>query len=150
VLRSITVADLDPIMDMLSALHVESPHYGKVDFNIPYVRQRLASMIEHPSFIGTIDCEARGIMFGGACQQWYSLDIDAYEQLLYILPQHRGGILAARLIKNFELRAHALGCVHVRAGTTTLVKTEETLRLYERLGYTRESDGVCKRIQTSV
>lgn len=144
------VSDIDHIIKMLLSLHVESPHYNAVKPDVQYVRTTLASMIEQPNFIGYIDADVRGFMFGIATASWFDPEVNALELLLYILPEHRGGLLAARLIKQFERGAMRLNCIHVRAGTSTRVGTEETLRLYERLGYTREANTVTKRIKEFV
>jgi GNAT superfamily N-acetyltransferase len=145
-LRPIRADDVGLISEMLLALHVESPHYSKVRPDHEYVRTNLTSMIEQPAFIGYIDVDLRGFMFGIANRTWFDSELNAYELLLYILPDYRGTSLAPRLIKQFEIAARALGCIHVRAGTSTQLNTERTLRLYERLGYTREANTVSKRI----
>ena len=146
-LRPIKTEDAGLIIQMLLALHVESSHYNKVQPDPSYVRTTLTAMIEQPCFIGHIDVDLRGFMFGIANRTWFDSELNAYELLLYILPEYRGSFLAPRLIKQFEIDASRLGCVHVRAGTSTLVNTENTLRLYERLGYTREGLTVSKRIK---
>ncbi len=146
-LRPIVAEDIGLIIEMLLTLHVESPHYNKVQPDEDYVRTTLASLIEQPAFIGYIDADLRGLMFGIATRTWYDSELNASELLLYILPEYRGGMLAVRLIKQFELAALQRGCVHVRAGASTLVNTEQTLSLYERLGYTREANTVTKRIK---
>jgi GNAT superfamily N-acetyltransferase len=145
-LRPIKVEDIGLIIEMLHALHVESPHYNKVQPDEEYVSTTLATMIEQPNFIGCIDSDLRGFMFGTANLTWFENELNAYELLLYILPEYRGGLLAARLIRQFEKDAQRLNCIHVRAGTSTRIRTEEVLRLYERLGYTREANTVSKRI----
>ena len=145
-LRPITTDDVGLIIEMILTLHVESPHYNKVLPDEPYVHKTLTSLIEKPSFIGAIDVDLRGLMFGNATSLWYDPTFDAYEMLLYILPEHRGGLLAPRLIRQFECDAKLLGCAHVRAGVSTIVNTEQTLRLFERLGYVREANTVTKRI----
>jgi hypothetical protein len=145
-LRAIKAGDTGLIIEMLLALHVESPHYDKVRPDEDYVHTTIASMIEQPNFIGYIDADLRGCLFGIADRTWFDPELNAYELLLYILPEYRGGILAARLIRQFEIAATRLNCIHVRAGTSTHVNTEELLRLYERLGYTREANTVTKRI----
>ena len=145
-LRPIKTEDAGLIIQMLLALHVESSHYNKVQPDPSYVRTTLTAMIEQPCFIGHIDVDLRGFMFGIANRTWFDSELNAYELLLYILPDYRGTSLAPRLIKQFESAARALGCIHVRAGTSTQLNTERTLRLYERLGYTREANTVSKRI----
>lgn len=145
-LRPITTDDVSLIIEMLLALHVESPRYNLVTPDVPYVTGVLSSMIEQPGFIGRMDDLHRGFMFGLASRTWYDPELNAHELLLYILPEHRGGLLAPRFIQQFEKDAQRLGCVHVHAGTSTRLNTEDTLRLYERLGYTREGHTVTKRI----
>jgi ribosomal protein S18 acetylase RimI-like enzyme len=145
-LRAITTSDIDTIILCLLRLHAESPKYNKVIPDVPFVSDNLRAMIEHPNFIGTIATDNAGFMFGASGQQWFDPELNAYEQLLYILPDRRGGSLAARLIRSFEALSRARGCVHVHAGTSTLVNTEQTLKLYEALGYTRDGTGVFKRI----
>lgn len=146
-LRPIKTDDVGLLIELILALHVESPHYNLVKPDEPYVHTTLTSMIEQPAFIGYIDVDLRGFMFGNASRTWYDSELNAYELLLYILPEYRGGLLAARLIKQFENHARMIDCVHVRAGTSTHVNSEMTLRLYERLGYTRKANTVTKRIK---
>lgn len=145
-LRAMTTDDIGIIIEMLLALHEESPRYGQVIPDEPYVRGCLQQMIVHPMFIGIMDIELRGFMFGSATKTWCDSNLDAYEQLLYILPEHRGGLLAPRLIKAFEKKAIDLGCWHIRAAVSTGLYIERTIAMYERLGYTREGHGVSKRI----
>lgn len=144
--RAIVVEDIGIIIEMLYALHEESPRYGRVIPDEKYVSACLKQMIEQPDFIGFIDTKLRGIMFGTATRQWFDSNLDAYEQILYLFPEHRGGMLAVRLIKSFEDKARNLGCWHVRAAVSTELQVEQTLKLYERLGYRREGLGVSKRI----
>lgn len=145
-LRPITANDVGLIIEMLLALRVESPRYNLVRPDEDYVHTTLTTMIEQPAFIGFIDADLRGVMFGNASRTWFDPELNAYELLLYIFPEYRSGLLASRLIKQFESAAKRIGCVHVRAGTSTQVNAEALLRLYERLGYTREANTVTKRI----
>lgn len=147
-LRPIKAEDIGLIIEMLHALHEESPHYNKVQPDVQYVSTTLATMIEQPNFIGCMDSDLRGFMFGIASRTWFDPELNAHELLLYILPEYRGTtLLAPRLIKTFEQEARRLNCVHVRAGASTGIDNERTLRLYERLGYTREANTVTKRIK---
>lgn len=146
-IRSIEVNDTGLIIEMLYTLAEESPRYGQVRQDEAFVRVNLDHMVQQPGFIGVIDDELRGVMFGSASQNWYDPELRAYEQLLYILPEFRNGALAPRLIKEFERRARNLGCIAIHAGVTTQMQDERTFRLYERLGYTREGNAVTKRIK---
>lgn len=147
-LRKIQTYDVGLIIEMLLALHIESPEYNKVQPDEPYVHTTLTSMIQQPNFIGRIDTDLRGFIFGVANRAWYDSELNAYELLLYVLPEYRGTtMLAPRLIKQFEIDAKHLDCIRVRAGVSTGLHVERSLTLYERMGYKRDGNALSKRIQ---
>lgn len=146
-LRTITTSDVGLLIEMILELHVESPVYSTVTPDEPYVHSSLTSMIEQPNFIGRIDVDLKGFIFGVANRTWYDSSLEAYELLLYVHPDYRGStLLAPRLIKQFERDAKGLDCVRVRAGVSTGVHVERSLQLYERMGYKREGNALSKRI----
>lgn len=145
-IREISLYDVVPICEMLVDLRNESPTYGYGEEDWGYVPSQLKHMITDPSFIGFIDDDFRGFMLGAVCSYWYSRRKDAHEQLLWINAEARGGMLAPRLIKRFEQKARELGAVHVYAGASTGMSEERTIQLYERLGYTRLTTPVKRKL----
>lgn len=67
---------------------------------------------------------------------FFSQDRIAQELLLYVKPQYRGSSYAIRLIKAFEKWAKSIGVKKMLMSTSTKVKEEQTMRLFEKLGYT--------------
>ena len=145
-IRPVSLYDVTPICELLVDLRRESPEYSFVEEDWSYVPDKLYAMICDPDFCGVIDDDYRGFMIGACQQHWYSTRRDAYEQLLYVGPEYRGGALAVKLIKAFEAQAKHMGAVHVYAGATTGMNEERTLQLYERMGYTRLTTPVRKAL----
>ncbi|QOE32152.1 acyltransferase [Rhizobium phage Paso] len=145
-IRQLSLYDVVPICEMLIDLREESPEYQHVIEDWDHVPKYLKELICHPSFVGVMDDDYRGFMMGYVQEHWYSRRLDAQEQLLYVCPQHRGTLLAPRLIKSFEKEAKAKGALNVYAGATTGMAEERTIQLYERLGYRRTLPGVRKEL----
>lgn len=145
-IRDISLYDVTAICDMLIQLRDESPVYRFVETDEDHVPEYLRCLITAPSFIGLIDEDYRGFMFGHVDCHWYSKRIDAFEQLLYVSPEHRGGSLAARLIRGFELSAKGRGATTLYAGATTGVADDRTIRLYQALGYRTTLPAVRKEL----
>lgn len=145
-IRPMSLYDVVPVCEMLVDLRDESPEYSYGEEDWDYVPAQLKNMICDPLFIGFIDDDYRGFMIGGCQQHWFSRRIDAYEQLLFVGQEYRGGLLAPRLVRRFERRARELGAIHVYAGASTGMNEERTIQLYERMGYTRLTAPVRKRL----
>lgn len=146
-IREISLYDVGPICELLCDLQVESPEYNFVQQDWDYVPPRLKNMICQPSFIGVIDDDYKGFMFGEVSEHWYSSRIDAFEQLLYVAAPHRGTMLAPRLIKSFEALAKSRGAANVYAGATTGMDEDRTIELYKRLGYRTTLPAVRKELK---
>lgn len=145
-IRDMSLYDVNAVCELLVDLRNESPEYKFVNEDWDHVPPRLRDMICHPGFIGVIDDDYRGYMIGYVQDHWYSSRIDAFEQLLYVAKDHRGSMLAPRLIKAFEKKAKEKGAENVYAGATTGMNEERTIELYKRLGYRVTLPGVRKEL----
>ena len=66
----------------------------------------------------------------------YFTDVKVAKDLAwFITPDKRGGILAVRLVRDFEVWAKKHGATQLGLGQSTGVRVEQTQKLYERLGY---------------
>ena len=74
-----------------------------------------------------------GGMAGTVTQSWFGNDMVANDLALFIHPDHRGGMLAARLIKTFVKWARLAGAKQIRPGVIS--GCEVAAKLYERLGF---------------
>lgn len=133
-MRVIAPSDTFAIVEMLRLLRQESPAYNYVDDDPAWVYDNLYPLIENEHMLGLIEPE-RGFMIGSISNTWYSKRREAVEQLLYVEPDARGGMLAVRLIKAFETLVRERGAVILHAGASTRMMEDRTAALYMRLGY---------------
>lgn len=75
------------------------------------------------------------MMLGVVQQMWFSDALVGTELLVYVKPEHRGGITAMRLIKDFESYCKSRGCKEINVGSSAEISTDLVKRLYQKLGY---------------
>lgn len=144
-MRTIVPSDATSIVDMLRLLRQESPTYNSVDDDPEWVEGNLKRLLEADAIVGVIE-PGKGFMIGAITNTWYSKRIEAVEQLLYIDPDARGGMLAVRLIKSFEALARAGGAEELTVGATTGMQEDRTRELYLRLGYANFGQSLRKKL----
>lgn len=69
----------------------------------------------------------------------------AHELVYWIEPEHRGGMLAARMLKAIEQGAREVGASWVRMATLASSPPQASA-LYERMGYTPSESYFCKQV----
>lgn len=144
-MRLIVPSDTHNIVEMLRVLREESPAYNYVEDDPVWVAGNLEPLLERDAIVGVIEPE-RGFMIGAVYNTWYSKRIEAAEQLLYVHPDHRGGLLAVRLIKAFEALARSAGATYLHVGATTDMAEDRTRELYMRLGYEPKGQSLRKKL----
>lgn len=79
-----------------------------------------------------------GVIIGGVAgfvaPQWFSDELTATEFGVFMLPEHRGGMTAARLVRAYVHWAKAKGVAHPQLGISTGVRPDETVELYKAIG----------------
>lgn len=85
-----------------------------------------------------------GFIAGVVVEQFLSLDLFACDIGVFVLPEFRGGSCFVRLVKTFENWAKEKGAQEIQLGVSTGVHPEQTVRMYERLGYKMSSYGLIK------
>jgi GNAT superfamily N-acetyltransferase len=139
-IRDATLQDLSALLDIGEAMADESPRFSRMRFSRDRLAETLKKLItEDWGFARVIDGPAgiTGVMLAVIAPHWFSSDLQASDLALYVAPEARGTMAAARLIRDYTRWAWKHGAVLVQAGVTTGVHTEDTARLYERLGYRR-------------
>ena len=144
-MRPVNLTDIPFIIACLQKLRIESPIYAECADDPVYVTETLTAMIQSEGFLGVI-VEGKGFMIGMVSAQWYSSIQNAYEQLIYVLPEHRKSSAAYRLVTGFIDAAYAYGAAFAYAGASTGLDHEGTFRMYERLGFERFGTGVRKEL----
>lgn len=143
-IRPATHDDLDLLMDLTVAMHAESPRYSKMTFSHQKMLN-LYVMLINSAWGLVLLAERDGIIVGGIAamisEHWLSDDLVANEFGLFILPEHRGGMTAARLARGYIEWAKGHGAKQIQLGISTGVQVEETAALYRALGLKQFSLG---------
>jgi GNAT superfamily N-acetyltransferase len=142
-MRTIYPYDAFEIVRMMQAVRIESPTYAYTENDPEFVENNLMDLITAGLIVGVIEPD-KGVMIGGIGNSWYSRRREAHEQLLYVSPPHRGGLLAVRLIKAFEVVCREAGAEVIHAGASTGLSEDRTVNLYSRLGYSIGSPTLTK------
>ena len=136
-LRMATVADLPAICVLGRAMHQEST-FAPMDYDIDCVKETIADLMEKSQLVLVAEDtngEVIGGILGKVTQTWFGKDMVANELGLFIHPDHRGGMLAVKLIKTFVTWARMAGAKQIRPGVISGCEVAELL--YERLGFRR-------------
>lgn len=144
IVRPATQYDLDLLMDLGTAMHAESPRYGRYKYSENRVLQMFVSMIASPDcllLVAEKGEEIIGAMLAMITPQWFSDELVANELTVFVAPQHRGGMAAVRLIRAYIEWAKSKGAKDIQLGVSTGVKVEETAALYRKLGLKQFSIG---------
>lgn len=136
-LRDATIDDLTRLVELGRAMHAESPRFSKLRFSAPKLAEQLCGLIVSPSgFMKVV--ERDGVIIGGLAgaisEHWCSADKVAFDMALFVSPDKRGGMAAAKLVDAFKTWAAGKGAVLTVLGISTGVKTEETAGLYRAIG----------------
>lgn len=139
-IRNANKNDIDQLMIIAESMHAES-RYSLLRFSEAKTRQFFNWLIDSDETCLFV-AEKKGAVIGGisgySMAHWASDDKIASDFGLFILPEHRGGITAIKLLRAFKSWAESTGAKLTHIGITTGVNTEETAGLYQAVG--------CKKI----
>lgn len=139
-IRDATLDDIPALLALGARMHAESPHFLQIAFSAEKLEATLRNVLAAEGgflVVADVGGQVAGVMMGLAMQHWCSDDIVATELALYVEPECRGSLLAARLIRRYLSWAGALGAKIITAGVSTGVNVEQTARLYEAMGMKR-------------
>lgn len=147
-IRDMDMQDFEQVLLLAEEAHAESS-YKHLDFD-PEVVQAMATVwfANRNIYFAKVAVGEKKIfaMYVGYISSYYfGKDLVGLDCLLYVDPDRRGGIYAARLIKSFEDWCFSNGCKEVRPASSTGVKTEQTRGLYNALGYNTVGHTFVKR-----
>ena len=143
-IRPATYEDLDILLDIAAAMHRESSRFARLEFSNAKVLQLFITLIESDNgllLVAERDDTVVGAVAAMIGQHWFSEDIVANEYGVFILPQHRGGMTGARLVRGYIEWAKTKGANMIQLGISTGVHTDETAALYRALGLKQFSIG---------
>ena len=143
-------ADVPAMVELGRRMHAESPTYRELSYSpekAAALGLRVVGTLLNPggALVAEVNGRIVGMLAGYVVEHWFSHDKVASDYVLYIDPEHRGGMTAVRLIRAFERWAIAQGATVLLPGVSTGVKTEQTRDLYRALGYEPYGVAMMKR-----
>lgn len=132
-IREAVVEDIPEVLRMLRLFQEEAPAWSQVEYNEDYLRQSLRDGMLSGHMLLMIDSAYRGLMLATVGQQWYSPEIVSAEEILFVLPEHRGGMLAYRLLTSIANAARRKGAIKLYSGVST--GNANAIAMYRRLGF---------------
>ena len=147
-IRYATRGDIPVIAHMLRLLHDEAPAYSDVPIDEAHVLRRLEHMIQDDNSVVLFYSEGRGFILGSIGSTFWDSRPILCEQLLYVLPiWRRNSTLVRDLVKEFEDVGKYNKCHRIVVGSSTGIRTEIVVKMYERFGYSRAGTSLWKDIK---
>jgi len=135
-IRNATTEDLPRLLELGEAMHAES-RYSIMNFDREKVAGLLTTlMTTDTGFLMVAEKDGRiiGGFAGIVSEHWFSHDKLASDIALFIEQDARGGMTAPRLLRAFLTWADGHGVKVKDIGVNTGIHTNQTGRLYEKLG----------------
>jgi GNAT superfamily N-acetyltransferase len=136
-----TAQDIPALLVLGAAMHKES-RYAKLDFDPEKLRGLGETILGDPdSWLAVVaerDSEIIGFCIGYVAPHFFGNDLTSGDLAIYVVPEHRGGTIGARLVKLYTGWCEAKGVKEPLLGVSAGITPERTGRLYERLGYTEK------------
>jgi GNAT superfamily N-acetyltransferase len=140
-IRPANLTDLNALVALGRVMHAESPRMGRMEYAELKAKATLAGLIASPDNCLLLVADEGGKLVGGIAaaieEHWFSNDKMAYDLALFVHPDKRGGMTAARLLNAYAHWAKEKGARITQFGISTGVNLETTGALAEKLGFER-------------
>ena len=140
-IRPMTAQDIPVLIDMGAAMHKES-RYEKLDFDPEKLRSLGTNMLDQPDgwlcLVAERDSEIIGFCIGYVAPHFFGNNLTSGDLAIYVVPEHRGGMMGARLVKAYDAWCSEKGVKQPLLGVSAGITPDRTGQLYERLGYTEK------------
>jgi GNAT superfamily N-acetyltransferase len=137
-IRDFTLSDVPEMIELGRKMQEESSFDG-LDYDFDKLMALGETYIANPEVYYAKVVTHNGVIYamyvGYISEYYFSKDLAAFDLLLFVHPDKRGGLAAVRLIKDFEQWAYENNAKEIRPACSTGVKSEMTRQLYESLGY---------------
>lgn len=136
-IRAAKKEDIHELTKMAMAMHEESD-FNDVPFNFRFTYDFLSFTLEDDDcciFVSEKEGQIVGAFLGGVTPFFFSAALKAYDIALFVLPNHRGGAAALKLLRRFETWAKEKGCSKVYLSVST--NNSKADIFYDKMGYQR-------------
>jgi GNAT superfamily N-acetyltransferase len=134
--RQAKAADIPALVALARSMHHES-NYAPMDFDGEVLTATLHRLINEAQFVVLAEDKGEVVaaMLGIIYPSYFGKDTVANDMGLFVRPESRGGMIAARFVRAFVAWAKACGAKQIRPGVSTGHEGAE--RLYTGLGFVR-------------
>ena len=132
-LRLATLDDV-PALSRLALAMSDNSSFAVLGFCPERFAAFVAPLITHGfALVSDIDGEVVGAMLGDVVQPWFAKNRMGVEYAVYLAPEHRSGLTAARMVSRWERWCKEQGAVQCRPSIST--GNTQISRLYEAMGF---------------
>lgn len=136
-MRAAGFPDLLPILEILRTMHEES-RLARFPRDEGKVSQFVIDLLMNPDGIVLVTGEPIcGVFLGVAQELWFSRAKTAFEVIFYVLPEHRGGRHAVKLINGYKARARELGAQEIKISEEAGINPDLVERFYSKMGFSK-------------
>ncbi|QBJ01044.1 hypothetical protein [Aeromonas phage MJG] len=137
IVRQATMLDILTLAQLAADYSEEAKKHSNFPFDAEYAMNSMARslMTDGAAFICFRDNEPVGFLWGFLSTLPWSRAKIAFDVILYVKPECRGGRSALKLFSAYEEWAKKNGAVEIQISVASGIHEEATGRLYERLGY---------------
>ena len=135
-IRPMVEDDIDEVVELAAVMYRESVNYRRLEFSPERVREMVVMVMQNGfAMVAVKDGRIIGLMAGSLVQPAFSRDLMACDFLLYILPQHRGGTAAIRLVNAYVRWARQGGVKMITVGVTAGIDNDAAIAFYRAMGF---------------
>lgn len=132
-IRFANTADIPAITNMAERM-MASSSFNTLTFSPVRFSELCEALISNGfALVAERDNKLIGGLLADAVKPWYSMDLIGIDYGLYIEPEHRSGMLAAKMVKQFENWCDDMEVKQIRLGIST--GDLSVSKLYQALGY---------------
>jgi len=135
-IRPMVEDDIDEVVELAAVMYRESVNYRRLEFSPERVREMVVMVMQNGfAVVAVKDGRIIGLMAGSLVQPAFSRDLMACDFLLYVLPQHRGGTAAIRLVDAYVQWARQGGVKMITVGVTAGIDNDAAIAFYRAMGF---------------
>lgn len=116
----------------------ESPTYNHMPKDMDKMAEFAYNCLADPNTfvkVALYDGKVIGFFVGSVAPHGFLDQVFAFDRLVYVDPKRRGTLAARALIDSFETWARNMKASRILLGVTTGIRTDATVRFYNKLGY---------------
>lgn len=144
--------DLLKLIELSHAFHIEArieEEYGP-EWDLKAASNFLLYCILDVNHLVTVYEEAdeiKGVLIAGAYHWGFSRSgFMASEIMLYVPKKYRGGMIAKKLVKDYEKWAREIGVLTIELGSAKTMNQQSTSKLFNRWGFPHNLNGHFKKL----